>query len=111
MSDSITRFSPLREAMESAQGVASKDPVYTKLPDDWVEIARRRKPEPQVRVTLAVDADVAAFFRGLGRGHQSRMNDVLRAFMIGVEAGYLPVVAIRAPRNETSLDREKSSGL
>lgn len=36
--------------------------------------------EPKVKITLLLDKSVAAFYRGLGRGYQARMNRVLGTF-------------------------------
>lgn len=37
--------------------------------------------EPKVAVSLRLDADVLRFFRGFGSGYQTRINEVLKAFM------------------------------
>ena len=37
---------------------------------------------PKTSLTLRLDADMAAWFRGQGRGYQARMNAVLRAYML-----------------------------
>ncbi|MEO7742346.1 MAG: BrnA antitoxin family protein [Usitatibacter sp.] len=37
-----------------------------------------QKSPTKVSTTLRIDADVLAFFRALGPGYQSRMNDALR---------------------------------
>jgi uncharacterized protein (DUF4415 family) len=36
---------------------------------------------PKKRVTLNLDADVLAWFRGMGRGYQWEMNKTLRKMM------------------------------
>ena len=41
---------------------------------------------PKTKVTVALDADMVAWFRALVRGYQPRMNAVLRAYMHGVIA-------------------------
>jgi len=38
---------------------------------------------PKKRVTLNMDADVLAWFRGLGRGYQWEINRALRKVMVG----------------------------
>ena len=43
--------------------------------------ARRRGPQtapPKERITIRLDADIAAHFRASGPGWQTRLNDVLR---------------------------------
>lgn len=51
------------------------------LPSDWQEIADAPARGKKERMTLRLDSDVVKFFRGTGQGFQTRMNDVLRAFM------------------------------
>lgn len=52
-------------------------------PDGWEELETEApRPPSKRKVTLRVDEDVLAWFRDQGRGHQTRMNDVLRAFMV-----------------------------
>lgn len=41
----------------------------------------------KTKLTLRLDADVVAFFRTMGMGHLTRMNAVLRAFMLARLAG------------------------
>ena len=38
-------------------------------------------PPRKEHINLRVDADVVAWFRQTGRGYQTRMNNVLRAFV------------------------------
>ncbi len=38
-------------------------------------------PKPKDRVTLRLDHDIVKYFKGLGRGYQTRMNAVLKAYM------------------------------
>lgn len=54
------------------------------IPKGWNQIATDPYPThpKKTRVTLWVDADVVRAFKGLGRGYQSRMNRVLRAWML-----------------------------
>jgi uncharacterized protein (DUF4415 family) len=40
------------------------------------------KPEPtKEQITLRIDSDVLAWFRAQGRGYQTRINALLRAYM------------------------------
>lgn len=52
-------------------------------PSEWHEICydKDRRDARRTRCTVAFDADVVKFFKGLGPGYQGRMNRVLRAFM------------------------------
>ena len=49
------------------------------FPVDWsaVEVV---VPEPKRLISLRLDADVVDFFRRQGKGYQTRMNAVLRAY-------------------------------
>ena len=38
-------------------------------------------PEPKQAISLRVDRDVLEFFKSGGKGYQTRMNAVLRAYM------------------------------
>ncbi len=51
------------------------------LPEGWQSIADEPQRGVKERMTLRLDSDVVKFFRGTGRGFQTRMNDVLRCYM------------------------------
>ena len=51
------------------------------IPDDWYKDAYAVYPVEKDRITIRVDRDVLEYFRTQGKGYQSRMNAVLRAFM------------------------------
>ena len=59
------------------------------IPQDWREIAREAPIPAKRKLTLRIDEDVEAFFRRFGAGHLSRMNAVLRAFMLARQAEVL----------------------
>lgn len=59
------------------------------LPPEWSEIARQRGPMPKVKITLWVEGEVVKFFKGTGRGYQTRMAEVLAAFMHARLAGVI----------------------
>jgi uncharacterized protein (DUF4415 family) len=45
-------------------------------------VRRGLKPTPKkVQLTLRIDKDVVEWFKGQGRGYQSRINALLRAYM------------------------------
>jgi uncharacterized protein (DUF4415 family) len=61
--------------------------------------------EPKLAVSLRLDADVLRFFRGFGGGYQTRINEVLKAFMQargGAEPVTHPAVSARASRASVS---------
>jgi len=47
---------------------------------DWTS-ARWVIPEPKQMISLRLDPDILAFFKAEGRGYQTRINAVLRAYM------------------------------
>jgi uncharacterized protein (DUF4415 family) len=61
--------------------------------------------EPKLAVSLRLDADVLRFFRGFGAGYQTRINEVLKAFMQargGSESVGHAIVGARASRASAS---------
>lgn len=53
---------------------------------DWSK-ARIVTPELKQAISLRVDPDVLDFFKSEGRGYQTRMNAVLRAYMDAKKSG------------------------
>lgn len=53
-----------------------------RLPRAWFDMLRTPAVAAKRKLTLRLDDDVIAFFRAMGPGHLTRMNDVLRAFML-----------------------------
>jgi uncharacterized protein (DUF4415 family) len=51
------------------------------LTDDFFKNARVRWPGNKKQLTLRLDPDVLDYFKHLGKGYQSTMNNVLRKFM------------------------------
>jgi len=61
--------------------------------------------EPKLAVSLRLDADVLRFFRGFGAGYQTRINEVLKAFMQargGAQPSAGAVAGARAHRGASS---------
>jgi uncharacterized protein (DUF4415 family) len=52
------------------------------VPDEaWFRQAKVVKPRVKETVTLRLDPDILSWFRKDGRGYQTRINAVLRAFV------------------------------
>ncbi len=87
---------------QSARVVASAaEPARTGWATDLVFDVR----EPKLAVSLRLDADVLRFFRGFGAGYQTRINEVLKAFMQargGAQPPGAAVIGARASRNAGS---------
>ena len=58
-----------------------------RIPQGWRAIAEGPAVPKKVKVTLRLDDDIVAFFRAMGMGYLSRMNAVLRTFMLARLAG------------------------
>jgi uncharacterized protein (DUF4415 family) len=71
------RLDALTDA-DIAKAVAD-DPDAPPLDIDWTQ-ARLVMPPGKDVVTLRLDRDVLDWFRAQGRGYQTRINQVLRAF-------------------------------
>ena len=52
------------------------------LPDDFWDDAVLVSPDRKIPISLRVDADVLEWFKAGGPRYQSRINAVLRAYMI-----------------------------
>jgi uncharacterized protein (DUF4415 family) len=84
-------------AKASAKARAAAEPARAGWATDLVFDVR----EPKLAVSLRLDADVLRFFRGFGAGYQTRINEVLKAFMQargGAETVSHAVVSARASR-------------
>ena len=69
-------------AMTDAEvdAAAASDPEEAGMEIDWSKGVFH--PESRkASMTIRLDADVLAFFRGQGRGYQTKINAVLRAYM------------------------------
>ena len=76
------------DAMSEADLEASiaADPDDVRDAPDWTR-AVKGVPAPKEPVKLRIDADVLAWFRATGKGYQTRMNNVLRAFFESRKSG------------------------
>src|SRR3712207_3200580 len=54
------------------------DADWRDVPQDWFRGAEAVMPRPKVPISIRLDADLVDFFRGQGRGWQTRLNAVLR---------------------------------
>jgi uncharacterized protein (DUF4415 family) len=76
------------DAMTGAQldAAIAADPDWLTIPRDWHRESVPVMPGAKRLVSLRLDPDVLAFFRGQGKGYQTRMNAVLRAYMRAARA-------------------------
>jgi uncharacterized protein (DUF4415 family) len=78
--EDFARARPAREVLTELFGAAATDRFLAENRRRIGQRGRQKAPVKQ-RVTLCVDADVVAAFRGTGRGWQTRMNQALRQGM------------------------------
>lgn len=70
---------------EELEEVVKHDPDDVYLTDEelkqgkWVHHVQ--EPQHKAAISLRIDEDVLKFFKSQGRGYQTRMNNVLRAYM------------------------------
>lgn len=70
------------DAMSEADLEASiaADPDDVHEPIDWMQ-AVKGIPERKQAIKLRIDADILGWFKSKGKGYQTRMNNVLRAYV------------------------------
>ena len=68
--------------MSDAEVMRTSPPELANLPDDFWSEATVVVPVSKRAISLRVDEDVLAWFKSMGPRYQSRMNAVLRSYMI-----------------------------
>ncbi len=77
-----TDWKRVRALTEAEIAQAASDDPDSFVPDaDWMAKANLVMPRTQKIVTMRVDSDVLKWFMQGGRGYQTRMNAVLKAFV------------------------------
>ena len=66
------------QMLKAARG----DPDTVLLDDAFWRTAVLVKPDPKAVISVRIDRDVLEFFKAEGRGYQTRMNAVLRAYVV-----------------------------
>lgn len=72
----------LRKPMSDEEINRTSPPELANLPADFWDSAVMVYPVGKEPISLRVDEDVLAWFRKAGPGYQSRMNAVLRSYMV-----------------------------
>lgn len=63
---------------------SNEDIDYSDIPEldeSFFEAAELIQPATKSQVTMRIDADVLDWFRAQGKGYQTRINGVLKAYM------------------------------
>lgn len=50
------------------------------LDDEFFKNAKVRLPKPKKTITIRLDADVLEWYRSQGKGYQTRINAILKAY-------------------------------
>ena len=74
------RLRGLRDA--DIRKAAKSDPDAAPVASpEWFRRAKLLEPQPKMPVSIRLDEDVVKWFRARGRGYQTRINAVLRAYV------------------------------
>jgi uncharacterized protein (DUF4415 family) len=65
---------------EEVERLAAEDMAELGMDPNWMEQAMVRFPRPKERVTVRLDPDVLDWLKAQGRGYQTRINAILRAY-------------------------------
>lgn len=83
MADNDTRqfsLDELRAKRERGETRTAKDAPAYPVDESFWENAEISTRTPKVHTGLRLDADMLEWFKGQGRGWQTRMNDILRTY-------------------------------
>lgn len=74
-----------QQAWKELQEMPDEEIDYSDIPPQpsagWRRVSELVPAENKQQITLRLDADVIAFFRGTGRRYQSRINAALREYV------------------------------
>ena len=81
--ESQTDWEALQEKTdEEIERAVREDPDAVLLDEEWFEKAKLVVPSSdKQRITIRLDEDIVEHFKQGGAGYQSRINDVLRAYV------------------------------
>ena len=78
----MTRGRIVKLSEEEARALRARMRAQAEEPEvDWSAVPEVKVPG-KVAISVRVDEDVLAFFRAEGRGYQTRINAVLRSYMM-----------------------------
>jgi uncharacterized protein (DUF4415 family) len=84
--ESKTDFAALAlKTDEQIESENASDDEFQGVPEDWHEMAEAVMPASKQLLSLRLDKEVVEWFRARGPGYQTRMNAVLRAFVMHEE--------------------------
>lgn len=77
---SPARAEELKNRAEADQNIDYSD--IPELDETFFKNAILVEPSPKEQVTMRIDADVLDWFKARGKGYQTRMNAVLKAYVL-----------------------------
>lgn len=82
--ESRTDWERLRQMTdEDLEEAAREDPDTVLLDEEWFRTARLVVPGGEKeQISIRLDREVLDYFRAGGRGYQTRINDVLKAYVL-----------------------------
>jgi uncharacterized protein (DUF4415 family) len=78
-------LSPARAEELKKRAEADQEIDYSDIPEldeAFFKNAKLVEPSPKEQITMRLDADVLEWFRARGKGYQTRMNAVLKAYVL-----------------------------
>lgn len=78
-------LSPARAEELKMRAEAEQDIDYSDIPEldeTFFRNAKLIEHSPKEQVTMRIDADVLDWFKARGKGYQTRMNAVLKAYVL-----------------------------
>jgi uncharacterized protein (DUF4415 family) len=84
-----------QEAWDSLANLRDEDIDFSDIPDQsgttgWRRVSDLVPVQNKQQITLRLDADLLAFFKGTGKRYQSRINAALREYMNSQRAATVP---------------------
>lgn len=79
----MSKKSTIKSDLKRIDAIRDEDIDYTDIPrldEDFFKGARVVVPPGKKQLTLRLDADVVAWLKAQGKGYQSRINAILRAY-------------------------------
>ena len=72
-----------KKRLKEVETIEDKNIDFSDIPeltDEFWNKAELKMPEAKEGVFIRLDGDVLSWFRGQGRGYQTRINSILRAY-------------------------------
>ncbi len=82
--ESQTDWERVRELSdEEIHQAVQEDPDTELLDEEWFQTAKLVVPTAEkTRITIRLDEDIVEYFKREGKGYQSRINTVLKAYVL-----------------------------